>query len=162
MSPRITGRINDGAIFPGDMVRQSSNSNMSAASQAMFGHAQPQQQQHERMVRSSQQTQQARQPSTEAAPQQPSSSQQLSQPQPSFHLTPDAKLTVREVVLSALHHPTGEVDPGCLQRAMAKGWPKEALLSAVAVGRQRDRTNREERREKGGASAATESACIEI
>ena len=65
-------------------------------------------------------------------------------------------MTLREAVLSAIRHPNGEVDPGCLQRAMAQGLPKQAILNAAVVARKRDQNNREQRRlqqqqQQGGA-----------
>ena len=60
-----------------------------------------------------------------------------------FHLTPEAKETLREAVLSAIHHPQGTVDPDLLQRCIAEGLPETAVLNAAVVARQRDAKNRE-------------------
>ena len=97
--------------------------------------SQPQQQQH----RSSQ------------PPEQSSAQQTSSQPaKQRFHLTPQAKVALREAVLSAIRHPNGIVDPSCLQRAMAEGLPEKAVLNAAVVARERDKRNREERVRAGG------------
>mmetsp|Transcript_3874 Transcript_3874/g.6048 ORF Transcript_3874/g.6048 Transcript_3874/m.6048 type:complete len:237 (-) Transcript_3874:82-792(-) len=70
--------------------------------------------------------------------------QQEPQSQHRFHLTPDAKFALREAVFSAIRHPKGEIDPDWLQRAVAQGLPKQIVLNAAVVARQRDRRNREE------------------
>ena len=70
--------------------------------------------------------------------------QQEPQSQHRFHLTPDAKFALREAVFSAIRHPAGDIDPDWLQRAMAQGLPKQIVLNAAVVARQRDRRNREE------------------
>ena len=74
---------------------------------------------------------------------------QLQQAKPSqqtkFHLSPEAKQALREAVLSAIRHPNGDIDPACLQRAMAQGLPQQAIVNAAAVARERDRRNREQR-----------------
>jgi len=62
-----------------------------------------------------------------------------------FHLTPEAKVALREAVLSAIRHPQGTVDPTFLKRAMALGLPEKAILNAAVVARQRDATNRSQR-----------------
>ncbi|KAL7535104.1 hypothetical protein ACHAWF_005057, partial [Thalassiosira exigua] len=62
------------------------------------------------------------------------------------HLTPGAKNALLHAVLTAIRHPTGKVDEHCLQRAMAQGLPKQAILNAAQVALERDRRNREQRR----------------
>lgn len=57
-------------------------------------------------------------------------------------LTPEAKVTLRETVLSAIHHPQGTVDPELLQRAVAEEIPEAAILKAALVARTRDAMNR--------------------
>ena len=64
---------------------------------------------------------------------------------PRFHLSQQAKVALRETVLSAIRHPQGTVDQACLQRAMAHGLPEKAILNAAAVARQRDQKNRQQR-----------------
>ena len=61
------------------------------------------------------------------------SSQQAKQ---RFHLTPQAKVAVREAVLSAIRHPNGIIDPSRLQRAIAEGFPEKAILNAAVVARE--------------------------
>lgn len=80
-----------------------------------------------------------------------------------LNLGSEAKLILREVVLSAILHPKGEVDPKMLQRAIEKGLPRHAVLNAAALARSRNRRNqnctrsRMERQlsvRKGGPQAA--------
>ena len=61
------------------------------------------------------------------------------------HLTPEAKETLREAILSAIRHPQGTVDPELLQRCIAEGLPEKAVLNAAVVARQRDAQNRSQR-----------------
>ena len=127
------------------------------------------QQQQMRTSSSSQPQQQVRQQSSTSSSsqlhQQHQSSQSSSQPpgqqqqkKARFHLTPEAKVALREAVLSAIRHPQGTVDPGCLQRAMAQGLPEKAILNAAHVARQRDAKNRLLRQQQGsGMQRQTQS-----
>ena len=63
-----------------------------------------------------------------------------------FNLTAEAKQALKEAILSAIRDPNGEVDQMALQRAMAQGLPKQAILNASLIARKRDRENREKRR----------------
>ena len=84
----------------------------------------------------------------QAKPSSSSSHVQQSQQQPGqkkFHLSHEAKQALREAVLSAIRHPNGDIDPTCLQRAMAQGLPQMAIVNAALVARERDRRNREQR-----------------
>jgi hypothetical protein len=63
-----------------------------------------------------------------------------------FNLTAEAKQALKEAILSAIRDPNGEVDQMALQRAMALGLPKQAILNATLIARKRDRENREKRR----------------
>ena len=71
---------------------------------------------------------------------------------PRFHLSQQAKVALRETVLSAIRHPQGTVDQACLQRAMAQGLPERAILNAAAVARQRDQKNRQQRLSNSSSS----------
>ncbi|KAL7449802.1 hypothetical protein ACHAWC_001820, partial [Mediolabrus comicus] len=63
-----------------------------------------------------------------------------------FNLTVEAKQALKEAVLSAIRDPNGEVDQMALQRAMAQGLPKQAILKASLIARKRARENREKSR----------------
>ena len=65
-----------------------------------------------------------------------------------YQLTPQAKVALREAVLSAIHHPQGVVATECLQRAVAEGLPRHAVLNAAIVARQRDALNKQQRRQQ--------------
>eukprot|EP00986_Skeletonema_menzelii_P008839 scaffold3857_cov140-Skeletonema_menzelii.AAC.1 len=84
----------------------------------------------------------------QAAQQSQAQPQQPQQQRHKFNLTVEAKQALKEAVLSAIRSPTGEVDPGALQRAMAQGLPKQAILNAAQVARKRDRENREQRKKQ--------------
>ena len=71
---------------------------------------------------------------------------------PRFHLSQQAKVALRETVLSAIRHPQGTVDQACLQRAMAQGLPEKAILNAASVARQRDQKNRQQRLSNSSSS----------
>ncbi|KAL7490103.1 hypothetical protein ACHAW6_015831 [Cyclotella cf. meneghiniana] len=73
--------------------------------------------------------------------------QSSSQQKQRFNLTPEAKSALREAVLSAIRN-NGDIDPILLQRAMAQGLPKQAIINAAIVARDRDRKNRDEREKK--------------
>lgn len=61
---------------------------------------------------------------------------------------PAARAALREAVLSAVRHPDGEVDSGCLQRAVSQGVHENVILDVAVVARQRDVRDREERRRR--------------
>ncbi|KAL7547063.1 hypothetical protein ACHAWF_010379 [Thalassiosira exigua] len=71
-----------------------------------------------------------------------------------IYLTPAMKNAFREAMLSAIRHPTGKVDEGCLQRAVILGLPKQAILDAAVVARQRDKRDREMRTKLRGQQRA--------
>eukprot|EP00956_Cyclotella_meneghiniana_P035019 scaffold110397_cov72-Cyclotella_meneghiniana.AAC.1 len=110
---------------------------------------QQQQQQQQQAQHHVQQQQIYRQAPQQQVPQQ--QIQHQSQQQPSqktkFNLTPEGRAALREAVLSAIRN-NGEIDPILLQRAMAQGLPKQAILNAAVVARDRDRKNKEEREKK--------------
>ena len=62
------------------------------------------------------------------------------------HLTDAAKLALRQAILSAIDNPNGEIEPRCLQLAMAQGLLKLDILNAAVVARNRYQSNREQRR----------------
>ena len=78
---------------------------------------------------------------------QPQQPQKQSSQKSRFNLTPEGRAALREAVLSAIRN-NGDVDPILLQRAMAQGIPKQAILNAAVVARDRDRKNREEKEKK--------------
>jgi ATP-dependent helicase STH1/SNF2 len=82
------------------------------------------------------------------AAQQSQAQQPQQQQRHKFNLTAEAKQALKEAVLSAIRDPNGEVDPNSLQRAMAQGLPKQAILNAALVARKRDRENREQRKKQ--------------
>jgi len=52
-----------------------------------------------------------------------------------LNLSPEAKMILREVVLSAILHPEGKVEPGMLERARECGLSDKAVQNAVSVAR---------------------------
>jgi len=57
-----------------------------------------------------------------------------------LNLRPEAKMILREVIMSAILHPTGKVDPSMLQHAMKVGrMSKQVIMNAVEVARMRHR-----------------------
>lgn len=60
-----------------------------------------------------------------------------------LNLGAEAKLILREAVLSAILHPKGEVDPRMLRRAISKGLPRRAVLNAAALARSRNGRERD-------------------
>ena len=107
---------------------------------------QVQQQRHPQRAQQQQQQQQQQGMSSSQMMQQQHRTHSSQQPQKrGFNLTPEAKSALRDAVLSAIRN-NGEIDPTLLQRAIAQGLPKEAIINAAKVARDRDKKNREEKK----------------
>ena len=93
--------------------------------------------------------------SAQVAPQQQSQQQQ---PKQKHRLTPEARVALREAVLSAIRHPQGTIDTGCLQRAIAEGLPERAIIYTANIARQRDASNRNRSTLTSNSSATSTAA----
>jgi len=54
-----------------------------------------------------------------------------------LHATPEAKVALRDAILSGIRHPQGKIDPALLKVANSHGLSRKVIMNAAAVARQK-------------------------